>query len=294
MIVRMVELDGKPQAKVRVGFAGPILAAREVDAQERTLGSASVEGGALVTSFSAFQPRSFALTLAASATRLPRVRSTPVTLHYDLATASADGAPSAGGFDAAGNALPAEMLPAQMRYNDVQFQLAPAKTGSPNALVARGQTIELPAGEYRRAYLLAASSDGDQLASFEVGGATVKLNIEDWGGFIGQWDDRQWTSTDTSKDDYGQMTRRQARLHQARGSRLVQPRIIMMRQVETCRIATRIYSPIRSNCRPEPSASSCRTTPRLRILAVSVSDEAAPVIPVQPLYDVLPPSEHGG
>lgn len=293
MIVRMVELDGKPQAKVRVGFAGPILAAREVNAQERTLGSASVEGGALVTSFSAFQPRSFALTLAASATRLPRVRSTPVTLHYDLATASADGAPSAGGFDAAGNALPAEMLPAQMRYNDVQFQLAPAKTGSPNALVARGQTIELPAGEYRRAYLLAASSDGDQLASFEVGGATVKLNIEDWGGFIGQWDDRQWTSTDTSKDDYGQMRGvkrgyiKRADLawysshhHDAAGRNV------------PYRYAYLFAYPIQLP--PGTKRIKLPDNTKLRILAVSVSDEAAPVIPVQPLYDVLPPSEHGG
>ena len=74
------------------------------------------------------------------------MHSAPVTLHYDLATASNDGTKSEGGFDGKGNALPAEMLPAQITFNDVQFQLAPAKTGSPNAVVAKGQTIDLPAG----------------------------------------------------------------------------------------------------------------------------------------------------
>jgi alpha-mannosidase len=72
------------------------------------------------------------------------------------------------------------------------FNLAPAKTGEPNALVARGQTIELPQGHYNRIYILAASADGDQKASFQVDSAKVDLNIQDWTGFIGQWDTRLW------------------------------------------------------------------------------------------------------
>ena len=55
----------------------------------------------------------------------------PVTLRYDLATASNDGAKSQGGFDGKGNALPAEMLPAQITFNDVQFQLAPQRRACP-------------------------------------------------------------------------------------------------------------------------------------------------------------------
>ena len=38
-----------------------------------------------------------------------------------------------------------------------------------------------------------------------VGGKKIELNIQDWGGFIGQWDDRQWSSGDTSNDNYGKM-----------------------------------------------------------------------------------------
>jgi alpha-mannosidase len=84
------------------------------------------------------------------------------------------------------------MLPSKITYHDVVFNLAPAKTGEPNALVARGQTIELPQGHYNRIYILAASADGDQKASFQVDSAKVDLNIQDWTGFIGQWDTRLW------------------------------------------------------------------------------------------------------
>jgi alpha-mannosidase len=41
-------------------------------------------------------------------------------------------------------------------------------------------------------YVLAASDDGDQQAVFHVGEHPVKLTIEDWGGFVGQWDTRLW------------------------------------------------------------------------------------------------------
>ncbi len=221
VIVRLVELDGKPQADVRVSFAAPITAAREVNGQEQPVGAATVSDGALVTSFSAYQPRTFAVKLASAQAKVSAVRSMPVTLHYDLATASNDGTKSKGGFDGKGNALPAEMLPTQIAFNDVQFQLAPAKTGSPNAVAAKGQTIDLPAGDYNRVYILAASAKGDQKAAFEVGGKKVELNIEDWGGFIGQWDDRQWSSVDTSNDNYGEMTRTYSGLYQARGPGVV-------------------------------------------------------------------------
>jgi len=130
----------------------------------------------------------------------------PVSLSYDLATASDDGMHAAGGFDREGDSLHAEMLPAQIIFNDVQFKLASAKTGVPNALVANGQTIDFPAGQHNRVYLLAASAHGDEKATFKVGEKKVELNIQDWGGFIGQWDDRQWSSGDTSSDNYGKMT----------------------------------------------------------------------------------------
>jgi alpha-mannosidase len=189
----MVELDGKDAPDVHVSFAGPIVAAREVNAQEQPVGSADIVGGELKTSFTAYQPRTFALRLNSAPTKLSSVKSQPVSLHYDLATASNDDTKTEnGGFDGTGKALPAEMLPSKITYHDVVFDLAAAKTGNPNALVARGQTIELPQGHYNRIYILAASTDGDQKASFQLDNAKIDLNIQDWTGFIGQWDTRLW------------------------------------------------------------------------------------------------------
>ena len=286
-IVRMVELEGRPQPDVKISFNVAIVSAREVNGQERPVASTPVSGGALVASFSAYQPRTFAVKLAAAPTRVASVRSAPVPLRYDVATASIDGTKSESGFDGKGNALPAEMLPSQIAFNGVQFQLAPAKSGSPNAVIGKGQTIDLPPGRYNRVYLLEASADGDQKATFKIGDTRVDLNVENWGGFIGQWDDRQWTSQDTSHDDYGEMTAikpgfiKRADLawycshhHDAAGENVPYS-----------------YSYLFAYPIELPPGAKTITLPdndKIRIMAISVADEDAAVRPVQPLYDVLP------
>jgi alpha-mannosidase len=192
VIIRMVEQDGEAASQVHVKFAGPIDAAREVNGQEQPVGSASVVDGALETSFKPYQPRTFALRLGAPPAHEAGVMSEPVKLNYELAAASEDDIKSTGGFDKQGDALPAEMLPTKMNLNGVDFTLAPAGAGKPDAIVAKGQAIDLPAGNFNKVYVLAASAQGDQSAVFRVGAQSDKLTIEDWGGFIGQWDTRIW------------------------------------------------------------------------------------------------------
>jgi alpha-mannosidase len=287
VIVRLVELDGKPQSDVKVSFAAPIISAREVNGQEQPVGSATLAEGSLVTSFGGNQPRTFALRLAAPATSGQGVQSIPVSLPYNLAAASNDGDGSKVGFDGKGNTLPAEMLPSQIEFNDVRFQLAPAKSGTQNAVIAKGQTIPLPSGHYNRVYVLAASADGDRKAVFEVGGKKAELNIEDWGGFIGQWDDRQWSSTDISHGNYGEMTGlkpgfiKRADLawysshhHDAAGKNIAYA-----------------YSYLFAYAIDLPPAARTITLPNdesIRILAISLAEENPEVKPVRPLYDVLP------
>jgi alpha-mannosidase len=191
-VVRLVEMNGAPASNVEVKFAAPVTAAREVNGQELPVGSATLKGGALETSFTAYQPRTFALKLGTAPAKLSPTRSTPVALTYDTAAASNDDTKTVGGFDAAGDALAAEMLPQSLTFNDVKFTLAPAATGKPDAVTAKGQTVSLPAGAYNRVYVLAASNDGDQQAAFEVGKKSETVTVENWGGFIGQWDTREW------------------------------------------------------------------------------------------------------
>ena len=287
VIVRLVELDGKPQSDVKISFAAPITSAREVNGQEQPVGSAAVVDGSLVTSFGGYQPRTFALRLAEPPATVARVTSTPVPLKYTVATASEDGDHTTVGFDGKGDALPAEMLPSEIAFNDVRFQLAPAKSSSPNAVTASGQTIDLPSGNYNRLYLLAASANGDQKATFEIGGKKTELTIEDWGGFIGQWDDRKWSSTDFSHDHYGEMTGlkpgfiKRADLawycshhHDAAGKNVdYSYSYLFGYEIEVAPGAKTVKLP---------------NSPNVRILAISLANENPEVKPARPLYDILP------
>jgi len=289
VIVRLVELDGRPQTDVRVSFAAPIAAAREVNGQEQPVGPASVKQGALITSFSAYQPRTFAVRLATSQTKVASPRSAPVELSYDVATASNNGQHADAGFDGKGNALPAELLPTEITFNDVHFKLAEANAGSPNALIAKGQTINLPAGQFNRVYLLAASADGDQKATFEVGGKPVDLNIQDWGGFIGQWDDRQWAGTrlDVDHASYGQMTG----LKQAYIKRAPLGWYCDHHHDADGKNATYAYSYLFGYAIDAPAGTKSIKLPqndKIRILAISVAEENPVALPAQPLYDELP------
>src|SRR5205807_10095886 len=151
--------------------------AREINAQEQPSGSATFQGGELVTSFSAYQPRSFAVKLGTSAKRASAPQFASVKLPYDVSVASLEDKPASGCFDCSfdrptapqGKALPAEMMPSKIDYAGVRFALAPAAAGEPNAVTTNGQTIDLPAGKFNRLYLLAAAANGDQKTAFKIG-----------------------------------------------------------------------------------------------------------------------------
>jgi alpha-mannosidase len=289
-IVRLVETQGAPADNVHVSFAAGLTAAREVNGQEQPVGPATVAPlGALVTAFTAYQPRTFAVKLGAPRTPVAPVVSRPVPLNYDLAVATADGARSSPGFDAAGRALAAAMLPGEIDYGGVIFKLGPA--GAANAVVAKGQSIDLPEGAFNRVYVLAASADGDRKATFRVGASAVELNVEDWGGFIGQWDNRVWKAAERPgqrppKDPYGEMVK-------------VVPGFIKRadvawycshRHTASGANETYAYSYLFAYPIDLPAGAKTLTLPddgKIRVMAVSVAREAPGVRLTAPLYDTL-------
>ena len=321
IILRMVEVDGKPAGNVEVRFAGPIASAREVNGQELPVGAATVTGGALVTSFTAWQPRTFALRLRAAPSRLTAAASRPVALTYDRAVASNDDTKTEGGFDDHGNALPAEMLPAELSFDGIAFQLAPAATGKFDAVVAKGQTIPLPSGRYNRVYILAASADGDQKAAFRVGSRDVDLTVEDWGGFIGQWDTRIWKPEPESattpngqsvpyRRDWAVSANHAEWDLESRGSRNWSPRYpedyvdLKPGYIKRPSLAWYAshhhtaaglnepyqYSYLFAYAIDMPAGATALSLPnndKIRVLAVSVAEANPKVTPAQPLYDVL-------
>ena len=301
-VVRLVELDGKSIPDVRIKFAGPVASAREVNGQEQPVGAANVSRGELVTSFGPYQLRTFALKLAPPPTRLKAPRSLPIVLPYDLATASPHAAKPSGGFDRVGRSLPAEMLPAEILYAGVRFRLAPAADGGPNALATRGQTINLPAGDFKRLYILAASAEGDQRATFRVGGRGVELNIQHWGGFVGQWDNRRWKPgpwkfpPNANKDAVARLRGRVDPYDEMVG---ITPGFI--KRAPLAWYASHhhradgasepyAYSYLFAYAVELPPGARTLTLPdngNLRVMAVTVSDEGREVRPARPLYDTL-------
>jgi alpha-mannosidase len=309
VIVRVVEMDGKPAANVHLAFAAPVISAREVNGQEQPAGPATVTGGELVTSFTAYQPRTFAVKLAPSAKRVAGVNFQPVALNYDLSVASRLGRPADGSFDWApnsqgasqGKALPAEVLPRQISFNGIRFDLAPAT--KPNAVISHGQTIALPAGKYNRVYLLAAAANGDQKATFSVGDKSTELTIQDWTGFIGQWDDRIWKVVEEPLPPRqgappGAPVRTRTNVY----GEMIGLRLGFIKRADVAWFSSQrrgvdgsaepyAYTYLYAYALDVPPGARTLTLPdndRIRILAVTVADEPWVLTPVQPLYDVLP------
>jgi len=272
-----------------------------------------------VASFGAYQPRTFALKLAPTRTQVAAPQSQPIALNYDLSVASRDGRPADGSFDAApnnqgapqGRALPAEMLPREITYAGIRFSLAPA--GKPNAVVPQGQTIALPNGKYNRVYLLAAAN-GDQKATFRIGEKSVELTIQDWGGFIGQWDDRRWNQKEvqipprtpppgTPPDIAAQMLRPRTRIDPYSEMTGITPGFI--KRTPLAWFASHrhnadganepyAYSYLFAYAVDVPADAKTLTLPnndRIRILAITVANEGGRVRPAQPLYDTLERTE---
>jgi alpha-mannosidase len=303
VIVRLVELDGREEKNVRVHFAAPVVAAREVNGQEQPVGAARVSGGELVTDFGPYQLRTFALKLAPSRVRLRGPRAVPVEMPYDLDAAGPHGEKSSSSFDGAGRNIPSEMLPRDVFFGGVRFQLARG-TGA-NALVARGQTINLPEGNFKRLYILAASVGGDRRATFRVGDEPFELDVQDWGGFIGQWDTRQWRAGER-KVPPGASAEVAARVREPQFRRdpyaemvgikpgFIKPAPLAWfashRHDATGASEAYAYSYLFAYALDVPAGAKTLTLPtdeKIRVMAVTVSDEGARVRPAQTLFDTL-------
>lgn len=197
LIVRMVELDGKPQPAVRISFPSSVVSAKEVDAQERLRADAKVADGTLVANFGPYEPKTFAVKLASPPATIAKPESVSLPLQFDTVTSSKDGTKATGiGFDGSGNTYPAEMMGPSLSYDGASFDLKQAEDGSASGLSADGQAIQIPSGDFDRVYVLAASRNGDRTAEFQIGGKKIPVVVQAWNGYVGQWDTRLWKKQD--------------------------------------------------------------------------------------------------
>jgi alpha-mannosidase len=192
IIVRLHELTGTDAKGVRVSFAGQIESAREVDGQERPIAPTALRDGHLVVDMTPFGLRAFAVKIAKPTATLAGPVTQPVPLAYDLDAVTTHENLSDGAFDNKGTSFAAEGLPKQIVSEGIPFTVGPTADGQKNALICKGQTIDIPKGDFDRVYVLAAAVDGDTAGTFTIAGKPEKRVVQDWSGYIGQWDNRVW------------------------------------------------------------------------------------------------------
>jgi len=189
------------------------------------------------------------------------------------------------------------MLPAEIAFGSIPFRLAPAD--GMNAVTPHGQMIDLPAGEWNRVYILAAA-DGDQTATFQVGATPVDLTMQDWGGYIGQWDNRVWVPRqDTLPPRPQDPPDAPPRVRTVQEMTAITPGFIKPAPVAwfaSHRHGTDgtnepyAYAYLFAYGVDLPEGARTLTLPSnemIRILAVTVAEEGSAVRPAHPLYDTL-------
>lgn len=200
VVIRLQELAGKDAKGVEVSLAKRISSAREVNGAEEAMGPAEVRDGRLVADLTRYQPRAFALQLAAAETKLdpPACKSLPIP--FDVDVVSLDSNRKDGAFGDDGYCLSGDLLPKEIVAEGIRFEIGPTADGQKNAMTCNGQTVALNSDGFDRLYLLAASAGDDTAAEFAVDGKPFPLSIQSYTGFVGQWDSRVIDGQDTAPD----------------------------------------------------------------------------------------------
>ena len=183
-IVRLNELYGKDANGVTVSFPGKIVDAYEVNGQEKKIGTANFSNGVLNLDMTKFAMRSFAVKFENPAIALVKPTQQNIELAYNEDAISSDDNRADGNMTN-GLTLPAELIPAEVVSEDICFKMGNKADGQKNVVAAKGQKINLPAGEFNKLYILAAATQ-DTKGDLKIGNQTVKLNVQDWTGWIGQ------------------------------------------------------------------------------------------------------------
>lgn len=293
VILRFRELTGNPATGVSVHFPVPINAAREVDAQERPIGPATITAGQLVFDMKPYSLHAFALKLSDPTNQSSQTMSQPVTLTYDTDVISSRSNRADGAMNSDGSCYPAEMFPQKLNRWGVDFQLGPTADGQKNALTANGQTIELPSGHFNRVHLLVAADD-NTVSSMKIGDAVLPIDVPNWTGFLGQWDCRIWDKP-IQEIDYNPK------------QKVVGLTPGYIKRASVAWFCTHHNTPSGDayynysylfDCSYNLPSGAHQLTlpsdPKIRVFAISVSSEPEATPPAAPLYDTLADHQSGG
>lgn len=200
LIVRVYEWAGQQHDKVTLTFPKRVLSAREVNGLEEPIGSATTSNNTLTFSISKYQPKTFAVKLAAAKTPTDKQTDVDVSLPYNVDMMSFDSKKN-DALNSAPYAYPAELVPDVVTADGISFVMGNRSDGQNNAVRCSGQTIDLPAAG-RKLYLLAASTEPTgTVGEFVVGDQTYQFEVPYYGGTLGQLDSPYNGGTHYRKQD---------------------------------------------------------------------------------------------
>lgn len=202
LIVRVYEWAGQQHDKVTLTFPKRVLSAREVNGLEEPVGSATYSNKTLTFSISKYQPKTFAVKLAAATTPTDEQTDNAVSLPYNVDMMSYDSKKNdAQNQQSVPYAYPAELVPDVVTADGISFVMGNRSDGQNNAVRCSGQTIDLPAAG-RKLYLLAASTEPTgTVGEFVVGDQTYQFEVPYYGGTLGQLDSPYNGGTHYRKQD---------------------------------------------------------------------------------------------
>jgi alpha-mannosidase len=275
-IVRVNELYGKNADGVSVSFPGKIVDAYEVNGQEKRIGAANFDNGTLNFDMTKFLIRSFAVKFDKPAQTLTTPVQKSVQLPYNGDAFSFDSNRADGNL-ANGLTIPAELIPSEIISEDIRFTMGSTTDKDKNMVSAKGQKINIPAGEYNKLYILAAASKDTQ-GELKAGKKSFQLNVQDWTGFVGQHYGRKLTDEDTRVTEItNAFTKRDniawyaSHCHSAKANEAYQYSYLYKYEINLPKGAKSITLPNNDN---------------IKIFAITVANNTnEDVTPLQPLYD---------
>ncbi|MCO7138178.1 carbohydrate-binding protein, partial [[Clostridium] leptum] len=195
IIVRFNEGANKAASDVEFTIGDGIESVRPVFASEESLTEEALaetsayrlEDGKLIFDMTPYEVRTFALKLKDPTVKGEKADSASVTLPYDTDAISSNANKDDADLTVNQDAFPSELLPGTITAAGVDFVLGSEEDGQNNALKAKGQTINLPEGNYNTLYLLAFSINNDREATFQVGDSTQTISIADYAENVGEW-----------------------------------------------------------------------------------------------------------
>ena len=183
-IIRVNELFGKEANNIKVTLPGKIVDAYEVNGQEKKIGGADFSNGSLNFNMTRFLIRSFAVKLENPSEVSVKPVQKVAVLAFNEDGISFDTKRSDGNMKD-GFTLPGELLPTEIISEDIRFAVGSKADGQMNMATAKGQRINIPAGNFNKIYILASATEDTQ-GEFKIGNLSARINIQNWTGYVGQ------------------------------------------------------------------------------------------------------------